>query len=291
MRRLRHLHRRMPGRRDDPRGRTGRDGPRAAAGADRPPDDPGARRRALAAAVERDPRGTQARAPVPVGRPVRLADRAAGRGVAGLAIDEGGRPDGPQGTLPGRLPGRHGCRSVRRADRRRPLRRGLCGRRRGQPVPVGLRLDLHRAVRKRLPPRRPRRADRDPDAQALRRRARQPARGRTAGGQADREGRHRRRRPGRHVRGVLPRAARLPGDRVRGDADPRRDDGHRDPVLPAAARCPAGRDRPDREPRRRAQGRHRDGSRLHARRPREPGLSRRLPVDRRIQEPSARRSG
>ena len=86
------------------------------------------------------------------------------------------RPDGPEGALPGRLPGRHGRRSVRRADRRRALRRGLRRRGRGQPVPVGLRLDLHRAVRDRLPARRPRRADRDPDAQALRRRARRAAR-------------------------------------------------------------------------------------------------------------------
>ena len=45
-----------------------------------------------------------------------------------------------------------------------PLRRRLRGGRRSQPVPVGLRLDLHGTVRGRLPTRDARRADRDPHA-------------------------------------------------------------------------------------------------------------------------------
>ena len=62
------------------------------------------------------------------------------------------RTDGPQGALPGRLPGRDGCGPVCRPDRCRALRRRVRGRRRSQSVPFGVRLDLHRAVRRRLPP-------------------------------------------------------------------------------------------------------------------------------------------
>ena len=87
-------------------------------------------------------------------------------------------------SLPGGVPGRHRRRAVCGPDRGRPLRRGVRGRRRGQSVPVGVRLDLHRAVRGRMPSGRAGRTDRDPDAQALRGRARQAARGRAADGRA-----------------------------------------------------------------------------------------------------------
>ena len=81
----------------------------------------------------------------------------------------------------------------------------------------------------------------------------------------------------------------LPGHGLRGDAGARRDDGHRDPVVPAAARRPPGRDRPDHRARRGSPAERGDGPRLHARRPRAPGLPRRLPRDRRLEEPPARR--
>ena len=50
----------------------------------------------------------------------------------------------------------------------------------------------------------------------------------------DRKGRHRRRRAGRHVGRVLPRAARLSGHGLRSHAGPGRDDGHRHPGLSPA---------------------------------------------------------
>ena len=134
--------------------------------------------------------------------------------------------------MPGSLPRRHRRRPVRRSRRRRPLRRGVRGRRRVQPVPVRVRLDLHGAVRGVLPPRRPRRADRHPHHQALRGRARHAAARPDARGQAHREGRDRRRRSGRHVGRVLPRPPGLPGHGPRGDARPRRHDGHRHPGVP-----------------------------------------------------------
>ena len=90
------------------------------------------------------------------------------------------------GAMPDRLPGRHRRRTLRRARRPGPLRRRLCGRGGGQPLPVGLRLDLHGAVRGGLPARRPRRADLDPDDQAVRDGARHAASGRGPDGQARR---------------------------------------------------------------------------------------------------------
>ncbi len=113
------------------------------------------------------------------------------------------------------------------------------------PFPLGVRLDLHGPVRVCLPARRARRADRDPQAQAIRGRARhaaadrQPAQAATHGARRDR-----RRRSGRHVGRVLPRPARLPGDGLRGDARAGRHDGDRDPRLPPAARGAPGGDRP-----------------------------------------------
>ena len=151
----------------------------------------------------------------PWGDLVTVADRGRGRRRGRSGVDGRRRADRARRALPGRLPGRHRRGAVRRPDRR-------AGRyddayavaAEVNPVPLGVRLDLHRAVRGRLPARRPRRADRDPDPQAVRRRARHAARGRAAGGHAARAGRDRRRRPGRHVGGVLPRPARLPRHRA-----------------------------------------------------------------------------
>ena len=50
-----------------------------------------------------------------------------------------------RGALPDGVPGRHRRRSVRGPHRRGSVRRRLRGGRRGQPLPIGLRLDLHRA--------------------------------------------------------------------------------------------------------------------------------------------------
>ena len=188
----------------------------------------------------------------------------------------------PAGTDAGRYVG---------PDRPGPLRRSLCRRRRGQPVPVGLRLDLHRALRGGLPSRHARRADRHPDASSASppstascRRSPRPARKRS------RAGRDRRRRTRRHVGRLLPRPPRLRRDRVRGDAGPGRHDGDRHPRVPPAARGPPRGDRPHRRPRRRAAARHRHGPRLHPGRPRGAGLQGRLPGDRRLAQPPARRA-
>ena len=123
------------------------------------------------------------------------------------------------------------------------LRRRLRGRRRGQPVPLRLRLDLHRAVRGRVPPRHARRADLDPHASSVSRseHGRLPAVGAA----------ERKRRPERvAIVGGGPAGmsaayylVRLGygGDRVRGDAGAGRHDGDRHPGVPAAARGPPAR--------------------------------------------------
>ena len=242
--RLRHLHPRVPARRDDARHAAAATRSRwrraRARSSGRPPstaDRPGCRspqvtREALKP-VHDSPWGdlfawrTRSR-PKPWQVWTTMVDEAPASPIAPC------QEACPAGTDAGRYVGLVGAG---------PLRRGVRGRRRGQPVPVGLRLDLHRAVRGGLPPRRPRRADRDPDPQALRRRARQAA-GRTrARHAARREGRDRRRRPRRHVGRLVPRPPRLPGHRARGDAGPGRHDGDRHPRVPPAARGPPGRDR------------------------------------------------
>ena len=151
MHRLRDLHRRVPGRRHDSRGRNparrslaARQGP-----IDRPIAGNGAEAWLPLASVTA--RVAQARTPVAVGRPAVVADGASATEAWQVwrSMKDSG-PTGPEGALPGRVPGRHGRRPVRRADRRRALRRRIRRRRRGQPVPVGVRLDLHRAVRGRV---------------------------------------------------------------------------------------------------------------------------------------------
>ena len=133
---------------------------------------------------------------------------------------------------------------------------------------------------------RPRRADRDPDAEAIRGRARDSSpRCRRPRGPAHGARRDRRRRTGRDVGRLLPGPARLRRDRHRGDARPRRHDGDRHSRVPAAARRPPGGDQADRRPRRGAPPRHRDGPRLHPRRPRARGLQGGLPRDGRLEEP------
>ena len=158
--------------------------------------------------------------------------------------DDAGQPAAPCQDA---LPRRHRCRSLRRPDGPGSLRRGLRRRRRGQPVPLGVRLDLHRAVRGGLPARHARRADRDPDPQAVRRRARHAPAGRPAGDRAAPSGSRSSAagRPGMSAAYYLV-AARLRRHGLRGDARPRRHDGHRHPGVPPAARDPAGRDRPHR---------------------------------------------
>ena len=94
-----------------------------------------------------------------------MADARASAAVAGLATDgrrrraasrsRRARPPVPPAPTPAATSG---------LIAPGPLRRRLRGRRRGQSVPVRLRLDLHRAVRGGLPSRHARRADRDPDA-------------------------------------------------------------------------------------------------------------------------------
>ena len=289
--RLRHLHRRVPGRRHDPRRRTRRDGlwrPARARSTARRRRAPGAEPWLPLATVTRE--ALKREHPSPWGGLFgwQTADRDGG--VAGLAVDEGRRTEGPEGAVPGRLPCRHGRRPIRRPDRRGALRRGVRGRRRGQSVPVGVRLDLHRAVRKRLPPRRARRTDRDPDAQALRRRARPaPARrpagdhrsekvGIVGGGPAGMSAAYYLARlgypvtvfeampvPGGMMAIGIP-AYRLPRDVLQAEIAR---------IVGLGVDLRAG---------------HRDGSRLHPWRPRGRGLSRGLPCHRCVEEPAARGS-
>ena len=187
-------------------------------------------------------------------------------------------------------PAGHRRGPLRRPGGRRPLRRCLCGRRGGQPVPVRVWLDLHGTLRGGLPPRHAGRADRDPDHQALRRGAREAPGGPATCDQAGRARRHRRRWPGRHVGRLLPGPARVRGVGHGGHARARRHDGDRDPgVPPPAIRAPPG-DRADRGARGRAPPRHGDGPRLHARRPRARGLQGGVPGDRRVEEPAPGRA-
>ena len=193
------------------------------------------------------------------------------------------QPDRP---LPGGVPGGHRRRAIRRADRRGPLRRGLRGGGRGQSVPVRVRLDLHRAMRDRVPTRRAGRADRDPDAQAIRGRARHASEGRAALAASPRARGDRRRRARGHVGGVVSGPPRLRRHRARGDARARRHDGDRHPRVSTAARCAPGGDRPDPRGRGRAAAGHGDGPRLRPGRPRARGVQGDLPRDRRVEEPT-----
>ena len=215
MHRLRDLHPGVPDGRHDAGDDHRPDAARATPGSHHPP---AGRRRRLGAALGDHRRGAQAEPPIAVGRPVRVADGRATEAVAGLANDGRGRSAVAAGALPGCLPGRHGRRPLRRPRRRGSLRRRLRRRGGGQPLPVGLWLDLHGTLRGGLPARRPRRADRDPDHQAVRGRARPPA-ARRAPRPASRRARgDHRRRAGRHVGRLLPGPPRLPGHRLRGDA-------------------------------------------------------------------------
>ena len=286
--RLLDLHPGMPGRGHDPRHR-------------RRPHP--ARRRARAGSTGRsptggwiplvrgDPRGAQADQGLALRRRQPLADPQPAEALAGLDVDGRRRRAGPRRAVPGRLSGRHRRRPVRRADRRRSLRRRVRGRRRGQPVPVGLRLDLHGAVRDGLPPRHARRADRDPDPQALRGRARQACPRSTrptirrpekvaivGGGPAGMSAAYYLARLGYGV--TVLEAMPVPGGMMAIGI----------PEYRLPREVLRERDRPDRRSRRRAPARRGDGPRLHPQRSRGPGLPGRLPGHRRTQEPAARAS-
>ena len=284
--RLRHLHPRMPAQRDVVDHAVRRGAARGSAGSDRPPGR--SSRRRMGPAVAGHPRGAQARPRLAVGRPVHLADAVAAQGVAGLDVDGRRRATEPTRSLPGGVPGRHRRGAVRGPDRGRPLRRGVRRRRGGQPLSLGVRLDLHRAVRGRMPSRRAGRTDRDQDPQALRGRAGQAARGRAADGAPFRAGGDRWRRARRHVSGLVPGPPRVPRHRARGDARARRHDGDRHPRVSAAARCAPGGDRADPRGRGRAATGHGHGPRLRPGRPRARGVQGDLPRDRRLQEPAPR---
>jgi ferredoxin len=209
----------------------------------------------------------------PWGKLFQWRDERAAAGLAGLAIDGHRLPPRSHRPVPGSLPRRNGRRAVCRADRPGPLRRGLRGRGRGQPIPVGVRLDLHRPVRVGLPARHAGRADRHSASQALCRRGGQAAAGRPPKNKRKEKVAIVGGGPGRHVGRLLPGSARLRRDRPRGDARAGRHDGHRHPRVPAAARGHPRGDRPDRRPGRRAEARQRHGPRLHPGRSRSPSTT------------------
>ena len=203
----------------------------------------------------------------PWGDLFRWRTRIAAGAVAGLDHDGRRAAGHARRTLPGGLPGRHRRRPLCRAGGRGQVCRRVRRRRRGQPVPVRVRLDLHGPVRGGLPPRHSRRTDRHPRPEALRSGERLAARGPTPGPPPDRARRHRRRRARRHVGRLVPGPPRLPGDGARGDAHPGRHDGHRHPRVPAAPRGLAGGAQADRRRRCGAPSEQRDGARLRHRRP------------------------
>ena len=146
--RLRHLHQRVPAQRDVAGHDDRRRAARGAAGPDRAPVR-GARRR-VGPALAGHPRGAQARPRLALGRPVHLADALAaqGRGRSGRRWSTSRRRV-PIAPCQGACPAGTDAGPVRGPDRRRSLRRGVRRRRRGQSLPVGVRLDLHGAVRGR----------------------------------------------------------------------------------------------------------------------------------------------
>ena len=247
MHRLRHLRSRVSHARGSPGQRCRRHASR------RPPGPHHAARRArpgLATPRRRDARVAQAGPRFAVGRSLPVADERAPAGLAGLAVDGDRLPPGSHCPVPGSLPRRNGRRAVCRAHRPGPLRRGLPGCGRSQSIPLGLRVDLHGAVRVGLPAGHSRRADRHPTPEALCDRKGQAPGGRRAEEQAQGEGRDRRRRTRRHVGCVLPGPARLQRDGDGSNARSGRHDGDRHPRISPAARCPARGDRSHRRPRR-----------------------------------------
>ena len=134
----------------------------------------------LGAVLRRHPRVAQAEPSGAVEPYAGASPIAPSRGRRGATAPERRDPVAPAR----RLPGGHRRWPLRRTHRRRPLRRRLRRRRRGQPLPLGLRLDLHGPLRGCLPPRYARRADLDPDAQAVRRGTRAPAAGPAPAGSA-----------------------------------------------------------------------------------------------------------
>ena len=167
------------------------------------------------------------------------------------------------------MPRPDGRGTIRPAHRRRAERRGLPGGAGAQPLRLGLRPRLRRALRGRLPPRQHRRPHRDPGAQAVRdgavrrrvpaaRYPGPPARGahprrqplprtpsrRPLHERAARvalEGRGGRGRPGRALGRARPGPARLRRDRLRRRDRAGRDDALRHPRVPPPAHAhPAG---------------------------------------------------
>ncbi len=188
---------------------------------------------------------------------VRLRRHRAHRDLAPVrqrrALDVRHRPQGLVALQDG-LPGAHLGPGLRGAGRRGPLRRRLPRRQRAQPVPQRLRPHLHARLRDRVHARPGRGADRHRRPQALRGRHRVPAEAAGAGDPARlrRDGRDRRRRPGRPDRRARAGPLRLRGDRLRGAAVA----GGMLRVGIPEYRLPqdvlAARDRPDHRARRRA---------------------------------------
>ena len=292
MHRLRHLRPRVPDpRRHDPGHRGRPDAARAAPGPDHPSGRAGPGLACRSSEVTRESLKPTTR--LAVGRPLRVADQRAPERLAGLAVD--GRRDArqdpiapcqdacPAGTDAGRYVG---------ADRPGPLRRGVRGRGRGQPVPVGLRLDLHGAVRGRLPARHAGRADRHPDASSASppstascRRSPPPATRRTekvaivGGGPAGMSAAYYLARLGYPV--TVFEAMPVPGGMMAIGIPEYR--------LPRDG--PARGDRPDRRPRRGAPARLARWAATSPWPTSRPGLPGRLPGHGRLAQPRARRPG
>ena len=182
------------------------------------------------------------------------------------------------------MPDRDGRSLLHRLHLGGQARGGVRGDHGDEPVQLGLRPRLRRAVRARVPPRRLRRSARNPQPEALRdgsARRHVPA-GRRPG-HDDPDGRHRRRGAGGPDGGAGPRGGRLHRPRLRADGHARRLHhlGHPRVSLPARG-LPRGH-RPDARPlpwhHRAPEHRHRP--RRHARR--AEGTPRRGPAhDRRV---------
>ena len=228
-----------------------------------------------------------------MGRPVPLADRGPGRGVAGLAIDEGERPDRPDGALPGRLPGRHRRRPIRRArsardatttptrspprsTRSRRSAAGSAPRRASRPVGAASSTSRSRSGPSSASP--PSTARCPPvDRPAVQRHGE----GRRSSAAARPACRRRTTSPGSAIRSRSSRRCPCPGGMMAIGIPSYRLP--RDVLQAEIARIVGlGVD---------LRLEHGDGSRFHARRPRAAGLSRGLPGDRRVEEPPPRRPG
>ena len=215
---------------------------------------------------------------------VRLRRQRAHRDLAAVRQRRPGdlrrRPQGLEPLQDG-VPRAHLRPGLRGDGRQGPLRGGVPGRQRAEPLPERLRSHLHARLRDRVHARQGGGPDRHRRHQALRRRPRRPGRdARGAAGVLRRARGDRRRRPRRPHRRSRARAVRLQGDRVRGSPGRRWHAARGHPRVPPAAHRAAGRDRPHHRPRRRAQDRHALRLRLHRRLAVRRRLQGRLPGDR-----------